>query len=207
MTTPFAAAGKDKIDAYTRGHNPKQLSAGIVCFVGLSGKPGKNGPLEPLAETTLSGKIVSTVEMKLRSTSRCSLFFRDNLVQKPPLRRGKLRYPTPREMISEWKAFELRQAKSESNVIILLGSLVADFFKSKREIRMVECPFADGRLLKWAGVDSKGMIVLAVAHPSYVGIYARKRIADYAEMIFLSLHNLLNGENLEKLRNAPLDVI
>jgi hypothetical protein len=165
----------------------------VVCFVGLSSKPGKDGPLEPLAESTLSGKIVSTVEKKLRSEPRLSLFRRDNLVQKPPLRSGKLRYPTPGEMSSEWRAFEKRQTKAKASIFILLGSLVADFFKSKREIRIVDCPHADGRLLKWAGVDQEGMVILAVAHPSYVGIYARKRIEEYAELIHLSARNILSS--------------
>ncbi len=168
-----------------------QTSSRVVCFVGLSSKPGKDGPLEPLAETTLSGRIVSTVERRLRSESRLSLFCRDNLVQKPPLRRGKLRYPTPREMTSEWRAFQDRQTETKSSVFILLGGLVAEFFRSKREIRFVDCPHADGQLLKWAGVDKMGMIILAVAHPSYVGIYARKRTEEYAELIHLSARNIL----------------
>src|SRR5262249_32004374 len=108
-----------------------------------------------------------------------------------PLLRGKLRYPTPREMTLEWRAFEHRQTKTRTSVFILLGSLVADFFKSKREICIIDCPHADGRLLKWAGVDKKGMIILAVAHPSYIGVYARKRIEEYAELIHLSTRNIL----------------
>ena len=172
-------------DAIFRNHSR------VVCFVGLSSKPGKEGPLHALAETTLSGKVVSTVEIKLRSESRLSLFRRDNLVQKPPLSRGKLRYPTLREMTMEWSAFQNRQTEAKSSVFILLGSLVSEFFRSKREIRLVDCPHADGRLLKWAGVDKMGMIILAVAHPSYVGIYARKRIEEYAELIHLATRNIL----------------
>jgi len=160
------------------------LNDKVVCFVGISGKPGANGVLKPLAEETLSGKIISNVEAKLRTAPNCSMFYRDNLVLNPPLTNGKLRYPTPKEMKSEWVPFEKRLAKMKSNVVILLGGLVAEFFKEMRGIRMVQCASADGRFLKWAGVDQAGNLILAVAHPSYMGIYARKRIGDYAENIF-----------------------
>lgn len=159
----------------------------VVCFVGISNKPGLTGSIRPLSEETLSGKIISNVEARLRTVSDSPMFFRDNLVQTPPLTKGKLRYPTPREIKSEWASFERRLASMKSNVVILLGGLVAEFFKSKRGIRMVPCPSADGLLLKWAGVDENGLVVLAVAHPSYVGIYARKRIGDYADGIFHAL--------------------
>lgn len=165
----------------------------VVCFVGISGKPGSNGTIKPLSEETLSGKIISTVEVKLRGASQHSTFVRDNLVQHPPLTNGKLRYPTQQEMKSEWSAFEKRLAKRKSNVIILLGSLVADFFRGMRNVRLVNHPASDGHLLKWAGVDDEnGLLVLAVAHPSYVGIYARKRVEDYAERILQTIRGLLS---------------
>jgi len=170
----------------------KAMSSGrVVCFVGISGKPGVKGTIEPLSEETLSGKIISEVEAKLRAVSECSIFVRDNLVQNPPLTDGKLRYPTQKEMKSEWGSFEKRMVKKKSNVIILLGKLVAEFFKEMRNIRMVACASADGRLLKWTGVDENGLLVLAVAHPSYVGVYARKRIKDYADMIFQAVQDSL----------------
>ena len=70
------------------------LKKNIVCFVGISGKPGDAGTLEALSNKTLSGKIVSRIELKLRSVPECSDIFRDNLVKDPPLTNGKLRYPT-----------------------------------------------------------------------------------------------------------------
>jgi hypothetical protein len=163
----------------------------IVCFVGISGKPGVNGTIKALSEETLSGRIISKVEAKLRDASQCSMFFRDNLVQNPPLTNGKLRYPTQKEMKSEWGSFEKRLVKKKSNVIILLGRIVAEFFKEMRNIRMFSCPSADGRLLKWTGLDENGFLVLAVAHPSYVGVYARKQIGDYAEIIFQAIQDSL----------------
>ena len=81
----------------------------------------------------------------------------------------------------------------KSNVVILLGELVAEFFKSRRGIRIIACPFTDGLLLKWAGIDDNGVIILAVAHPSYVGIYARRRLGDYADVIFHAVQGLLQG--------------
>jgi len=171
--------------------NKSKCQSRVVCFIGISNKPGDDGPVKPLSETTLSGKVISTVESKLRGVSGCSVFFRDNLVQKPPVSRGKLRYPTLREMKSEWESFEQRLADTESHVVILLGGMVSDFFRSKSEVRIFACPFADGLLLKWAGIDESGRIVLAVAHPSYVGIYARKRIGDYADAILNAIRTLL----------------
>ena len=175
--------------------NKQAAKSQVICFVGISGKPGVGGTLKPLSEETLSGKIISNVEAKLRTESRYSAIHRDNLVQDPPMKNGKLRYPTPSEMKSEWGAFEGRLAGLKSNVVILLGGLVANFFREERTIRMVPCPFADGRLLKWAGIDESGALVLAVAHPSYVGIYARKRVGEYAEIIFQTLQNSLQQQN------------
>jgi hypothetical protein len=171
--------------------NKLAIAGQIVCFVGISGKPGANGTIKPLSEETLSGKIISKVEAKLRDVSECSMFFRDNLVQNPPLTNGKLRYPTQKEMKSEWVSFERRLVKKKSNVVILLGKLVAEFFKEMRNIRMIACASADGRLLKWMGKDESGLLILAVAHPSYVGVYARKHIGDYAEMIFQAVQGSL----------------
>jgi uracil-DNA glycosylase len=165
--------------------------ARVVCFVGISGKPGANGTVKPLSEETLSGRVISNVEAKLRTVSSCSLFYRDNLVTNPPLAKGKLRYPTPREMKSEWGSFEKRLAKMKSNVVILLGGMVAEFFQEMRGIQMVACPSVDGLFLKWAGVDKTGSLILAVAHPSYVGVYARKRIGEYAEIIFQAVQSFL----------------
>ena len=171
---------------------PKAKKNGrVVCFVGISGKPGVTGTLKALSEETLSGRIISNVEAKLRTESNYSLFYRDNLVTNPPLTNGKLRYPTPKEMKSEWGSFEKRLANMQSNIVILLGGIVAEFFKEMRGIRMVACPSADGRFLKWAGVDETGLLILAVAHPSYVGVYARKRIGEYAEIIFQGLQGSL----------------
>jgi len=164
-----------------------------VCFVGISGKPGAIGTMKPLSEETLSGKVISKVEAKLREASECSVFVRDNLVQNPPLTDGKLRYPTYREMKSEWGSFERRLVKKKSTVIIVLGNLVADFFQEMRNLRMVADSSAGGRFLKWAGVDDEnGLLVLAVAHPSYVGVYARKRMGDYIEIILQAIQDHLN---------------
>lgn len=50
----------------------------VVCFVGISAKPGADGPLSALSDKTLSGRIISQVEARLR-TSKCYRdFFRDN---------------------------------------------------------------------------------------------------------------------------------
>jgi uracil-DNA glycosylase len=166
------------------------FSHNVICFVGISGKPNRNGHLAPLSEKTLSGRIVSRVEKTLSAEPVHLKFVRDNLVRKAPVTNGKLRYPTMEEFKREWSSFERRLAKVKSNVVILLGGLVSDFFSEKRDIRRVPCSFADGRLLKWAGIDRDGTVVLAVAHPSYVGIYARKRIEEYAEMIRMAIRSL-----------------
>ncbi len=166
------------------------VSPRTVCFVGISGKPGVGGPLEPLSEKTLSGKIIIQVETQLRNIGDCSAFFRDNLVRNPPLRDGKLRYPSLQEMKSEWAKFERRLAGIKSNIVILLGRLVADFFKDRRKIKMIARVSPDARLLKWVGIDEEGVIVLAVAHPAYVGVYARKQIGKYAEIISQTVQGL-----------------
>jgi uracil-DNA glycosylase len=163
----------------------------VVCFVGISGKPGVNGPIKPLSEETLSGRIISRVETKLRTIAECSAFFRDNLVKHAPLHNGKLRYPSPQEMQSEWGFFEQRLAEIKSNIVILLGRLVADFYKDKRKIQMIPRPSPNGRLLKWAGIDENGAIILAVAHPSYVGVYARKQIDNYAKLILQTIRGMM----------------
>jgi len=93
-------------------------------------------------------------------------------------------------MKAEWALFERRLAKTKSNVVVLLGALVADFFRDRRRIRTFLCPSADGLLLKWVGVDENGLIILAVAHPSYVGVYARKRLGEYAEIILQAIKGL-----------------
>src|SRR5579884_3129014 len=129
------------------------------CFVGISGKPGVDGPLKALSDETLSGKIISQVEAKLRTAPDNATFFRDNLVQNPPLTNGKLRYPSLAELKSEWHSFEIRMTRLKSNIVILLGKIVADFFKDRRSIRILDCPSADGRFLKWAGVDENGVLV------------------------------------------------
>jgi hypothetical protein len=177
--------------------NPRYMSktkskkeSRIVCFVGISGKPGKNGTLAPLSEETLSGKIISQVEAKLRTIAECSAFFRDNIVKNPPMQNGKLRYPSKKEMESEWSFLERRLVSFKSNVVILLGQVVADFFKDKKTIEIMTCASPDMKLLKWIGRDESGTIFLAVAHPSYVGVYARKSINKYSDIIFRAVQGL-----------------
>lgn len=168
-------------------------SSTIVSFVGISSKPGVDRPIAPLSDETLSGRIISDVEARLRKTPDGRTFFRDNLVKTPPLHKGKLRYPTKRELKSEWAEFDQRLTRMRANVVVLLGGIVSQFFRSKRVLRVITCPFADGLLLKWVGIDESGRLVLAVAHPSYIGIYARKRRVDYADAIFHTIQGFLQG--------------
>jgi hypothetical protein len=45
-------------------------------------------------------------------------------------------------------------------------------------------------------VDEAGSLILAVAHPSYVGVYARKRIGEYAEIIFQAVQGSLKEKEV-----------
>ena len=164
-----------------------------VCFVGISGKPDGIGRVAPLSEHTLSGKIISQVEDKLRSRTLCVRFYRENLVQNPPLKNGKLRYPTIGELKSEWGSFIGRLSTVKPNVVILLGQIVAEFFRRQIKVALFANEYERGALLKWAGVDEKGLLVLAVAHPSYVGVYARKRLPEYADIISEAVHRFSGG--------------
>lgn len=155
----------------------------VVCFVGISSKPGKSGPLKALASETLSGKIVSAIETRLRSSSNCRTFARDNLVRIIPLTGGRLRYPTVLEMEKEWNRFQRRLRHRKANIVVLLGNLVANFFRSQHNIQMINSRYADRRFLKWTGVDESGRAIIAIAHPSYVGIYARKHIGAYGDAL------------------------
>lgn len=157
-----------------------------ICFVGISGKPGVK---KPLSDRTLSGKIISKVEAKLSSVSKNNLFFHDNLVRYAPMTAGKLRYPSPQEIQAEWRSFERRLSKTKSDIVILLGALVAKSFKERKGVSMLVLPDKDKRLLKWAGTDENGRLILAAAHPSYVGIYARKQLGDYARIISQAINH------------------
>ena len=130
----------------------------------------------------LSGKIVDKAFDVILTNVPGAKLDKANLVPHAPMRGGKIRYPNQQEMEQGWRLLARKMAQTKVEIVILLGRQVADFVRPR--ISIVDVRDVEGRFVKWAATDGKGRVIVAAAHPSYVGVYARKHIDDYAQEIF-----------------------
>lgn len=155
-----------------------------VMWVGLSAKQVDDVLDEiPLSATTRSGKLINEVESEVNGCK----FYKTNVVKCLPLNnKGKLRYPTKKEMelciVNLKREIELLKPK----IIILLGNNVIQSVEKSMQITFDKFNDYEYKLYKQDDYS-----FLPIHHPSYISVYKRKNKEAYVdavkELIMLSL--------------------
>lgn len=121
-----------------------------VCFVGITDKIG----LEPFDCSTKSGMII--VQIMELLDYECEKI---NYVSYPPLNeKGRLRYPTKKEMQEAFPGFQESILKMKPDLLVVCGKMVA------------------GVLKQHSFFQDK---ILVIYHPSYIYVYQRNKIEQY----------------------------
>lgn len=145
-------------------------------WVGLSAVRVDNlDCVEPLSPDTSSGKLIREIEGNIKSIS----FYRTNLVKCLPLKNGKIRYPTLNEASACFDNFILELKVIKPKFLILLGKQVSEFVQQ----RLGAKPSESCHIFDYQSVCVRGMKIISVHHPSYILIYKRSQVGQYAEAI------------------------
>ncbi len=139
---------------------------GQIFWVGLSAvklTEGEDGV--PLSLNTPTGKLVYEIE---KPFTKVLSFYRTNLVKCVPLLKGKIRYPTKKEM--NWCSPNLGEEIAALNpkIIILLGKQVSNFVIDDGNVSLDE-KFNYKHYLK------DNIHYIPVHHPSYVLVYKKEK--------------------------------
>lgn len=146
-----------------------------VFWVGLSAVKVSNSNEIPLSESTNSGKLIHSIE----ALSDDATYYKTNIVKCLPLKNGKIRYPSKKEMEKCFFHFENELDILKPELVFLLGKQVATFVLSRYGIK--EYNLNDDFDYKVFQVGNFNFI--PVHHPSYILIYKRKRMQDYIKKI------------------------
>jgi len=145
-----------------------------IMWIGLSAKKIDNVeegiPLSPL---TKSGQILQLIEESFENLST----YKTNLVKCLPLDlEGKLRYPTKFEMNACVPHIETEINWLEPKLVILLGEKVSEavlgYFGILGQKRLND--------YEYSSVIHNGIRYLSIQHPSYIAVYRRNDIPQYA---------------------------
>ncbi len=147
-----------------------------VMWVGLSAKQVEDITQEvPLDQNTLSGKLINEIEKKAK---KC-IYYKTNIVKCLPLNdRGKLRYPTMKEIDLCMPNLLLEIEYLKPKVIILLGKRVIKAIEKNLNLTFDEF---DGYDYKNYCKDSYKIV--PIHHPSYISVYKRKSKELYIESV------------------------
>ncbi len=143
----------------------------LILWVGLSAKYSKAGGILPALDTsTLSGKLVSEIELSLPQYT----FKRVNLVSFPPLNKdGKLRYPTISECNNEFSNFWTNLQNTKPKIIFMLGDRVSKYLIKKIDMQLFE---------KNIYLFNQ-IYFISIEHPSYIMVYKKQYKQIYIDKI------------------------
>ena len=147
-----------------------------VMWVGLSAKEVENVLVDiPLSASTRSGKLIHEMEVEVEGCR----FYKTNIVKCLPLNdKGKLRYPTKKEMdlciANLQKEIEILKPK----VIILLGNNVIQSVGKSMQVTFDKFNEYEYKLY-----NNGDYSFMPIHHPSYISVYKRKHKTTYIEAV------------------------
>lgn len=149
-----------------------------IIWVGLSDKKEKDGKkFFPLSKDTNSGKIILEIQELLPKLN----FYRTNLVKSAPVDEyNKLRHPTILEMKNDFPLLQKEIDNLKPKLVILLGSKVAKFVLKNNNQGLVK---TQKYWQSYESVKIGGIYFVSIFHPSYVYVYKRKKIDEYADIV------------------------
>lgn len=167
-----------------------------VVFTGLSAVASECVDSDrPFSPATRSGRLLRDIEEDLGHTD---VYF-TNLVKCLPLRDGKIRYPSNRELEACFPNYDLELRELAPVRVVLLGRQVSGFVASKLGLEFVPVRALglEGQIAQVGDVQ-----YLSTYHPSYVLVYRRRRLAEYKA----SICAFVNGGRAQlELLDAPND--
>lgn len=149
-----------------------------VMWIGLSAKmylPEEN--IIPLDVSTNTGKIIRKIE-EVNPEFR---YYKSNLVKCAPIdTKGKLRYPTNKEMNLCFPLLCEEIQNIAPSIIFLLGTKVSKFILKK-------CDFSSKITLNkdfiYQILPYKNTKLVSVHHPAYISVYRHKKESEYVNAI------------------------
>lgn len=173
-----------------------------VFWVGLSAvafeEDEERLPLSPL---TPSGSLIHSIEMPLRTQFS---FYKTNLVKCAPLEENKVRYPLSHEMEKCFPNFEWELEYLRPKTVFLLGKQVADFVF--RKFCLPKASLSED--FHYQTVKIGGARFVPVHHPSYILVYKRKFLEQYARslqaLILKKLHKESNKAKVGKIQQVVI---
>ena len=162
-------------------HNQKPLLdfhfKGTVFWVGLSAVKVSNVNEDaPLSINTNSGHLINAIEQSFIDVE----FYKTNLVKCLPLKEGKIRYPSKKEMESCYSNLRLEIQTLRPQLIFLLGRQVASFVAEVNKYDKIS-KFNDD--FDYQPFNIGQTVFIPVHHPSYILVFKRKRVEDYIKQI------------------------
>ena len=140
-----------------------------VFFTGLSAVASIETEDEPFSAATRSGQLIREIGEGLDC-------YYTNLVKCLPLKDGKLRYPTERELEVCFGNFELELKTLNPGKVVLLGKQVSEFVADKLSLKFKRAKAGD---LEFQTARVEAVEYLSAYHPSYVLIYRRRQLDHY----------------------------
>ena len=154
-----------------------------VFWVGLSAKKTESDHDAPLSPKTNTGMLLHKIEESCENVST----YKTNLVKCLPLNeQQKLRYPSRNEIDSCFENLISEIHTMSPKIVFLLGEKV--YSSVGRHLKI--------EFEKWDEFDFlykeyEGIYYVPIHHPSYVYVYRRKRIEEYAKSVERIISKLL----------------
>lgn len=154
-----------------------------VFWVGLSAKMAMSEYEIPLSPETNTGKVIQSIEDTLEEVTT----YRTNLVKCVPLNeQRKLRYPSKKEMDCCFENLQKEISILSPKIVFLLGEKVTSSVEKHLGIK-----FEEWDEFNYQSREHQGTYYVPVHHPSYIYVYKRKMIKQYAQSIRKMVMSLL----------------
>lgn len=154
-----------------------------VFWVGLSAKKVTSDEEIPLSPETNTGMLIQKIEEMCEDV----VTYKTNLVKCPPLtEQQKLRYPNRKEIDSCFEHLIGEIHAMSPRIVFLLGEKVYSSVGKHLNIN-----FEKWDEFEYHYKEHEGIYYVPIHHPSYIYVYKRKKIEDYASSIERIISNLL----------------
>jgi DNA polymerase len=152
-----------------------------VFWVGLSAKKMISDLEVPLSPETNTGKVIQKIEDMCENI----ITYKTNLVKCVPLKeQQKLRYPSKSEIDSCFENLAKEINVMSPKIVFLLGEKVYSSVGKHLQI-----DFEKWDEFEYHQKEFDGTYYVPIHHPSYIYVYKRKKVEQYAE----SIKTLING--------------
>jgi len=174
----------NQLPIFDKSKNPS------VFWVGLSAVQFADDEEKiPLSPFTRSGGLIARIEEPFNDKIS---FYKTNLVKCLPLHKDKIRYPIKLEMENCFPNFESEVELLKPRLVFLLGKQVASFVANKVSAEEVDL----NDKFRFKSFAHNDILFVPIHHPSYILVYKRKFIDDYAR----GIHSFLKALRVKRTK-------